>query len=100
MMFSNKRLNSDNEHLRRAIKAAHREFEVMVDELILHEPDANPKLAKIASTVAWSTVHGYAKLALEGKFGTADSEAGRREIMATLRQVLDYLSPADTAKRR
>jgi AcrR family transcriptional regulator len=100
MMFSNKRLNSDDERLRRAITAAHREFEVMVDELILHEPDANAKLAKIASTVAWSTVHGYAKLALEGKFGTADSEAGRREIMATLRQVLVYLWPADIAKRR
>lgn len=100
MMFSNKRLNSDDERLRRAIRAAHREFEVMVDELILHEPDANPKLAKIASTVAWSTVHGYAKLALEGKFGIADTEAGRREIMATLRQVLDYLWPADIAKRR
>jgi AcrR family transcriptional regulator len=99
MMFSNKRLNAEDERLRKAVKAAHREFEVVVDELILHEAGANPKLAKIASTVAWSTVHGYAKLALEGKFGSLDSDAGRRDIMATLRQALDYLWPADPAKR-
>jgi hypothetical protein len=50
------------------------------------------------ATVAWSTIHGFAKLALEGKFGAADTEAGRREIMATLRQVLEYLWPTETAK--
>jgi AcrR family transcriptional regulator len=99
MMFSNKRLIADDERLSKAVKAAHREFEIMVDELMAREPHATPKLAKIASTVAWSTVHGFAKLALEGKFGAADTEAGRREIMATLQQVLEYLWPTD-AKRR
>jgi AcrR family transcriptional regulator len=99
MMFSNKRLIADDERLRKAVKAAHREFEIVVDELMARELNATPKLAKIASTVAWSTVHGFAKLALEGKFGAADTEAGRREIMATLRQVLEYLWPTD-AKRR
>ena len=99
MMFSNKRLIADDERLRKAVKAAHREFEIMVDELMAREPHATPKLAKIASTVAWSTVHGFAKLALEGKFGAADTEAGRREIMATLQQVLEYLWPTDTKRR-
>jgi hypothetical protein len=48
--------------------------------------------------VAWSTVHGFAKLALEGKFGGAGSETGRREMMATLHEVLNYLWPSDSAK--
>jgi AcrR family transcriptional regulator len=93
MMFSNKRLVADDERLRQSIKAAYREFEIVVDELARHTPGMTPKQAKIAATVAWSTVHGFAKLALEGKFGAADSDAGRREIMATLRHALEYLWP-------
>jgi hypothetical protein len=58
-----------------------------------------PKRAKVVATVAWSMVRGYARLALEGKFGAVDTEAGRREIMATLRPVLDYLWPADTRRQ-
>lgn len=95
MMFSNKRLVADDERLRRAIKAAHREFELVVEELASHTPGMTPKQAKIAATVAWSTVHGFAKLALEGKFGAFGE--GRREIMATLRQVLEYLWPTRSA---
>jgi AcrR family transcriptional regulator len=106
MMFSNKRLVSDDERLRRAIKAAHREFEILVDQLIAKEsakesakaPRAAPKQAKIVATLAWSTVHGFAKLALEGKFGGVGTEAGRREIMATLHQVMEYLWPVNSAK--
>ncbi|HWZ40146.1 MAG TPA: TetR/AcrR family transcriptional regulator [Bradyrhizobium sp.] len=93
MMFSNKRLVADDERLRKAIKAAYLEFEIVIDELAMHTPGMTPKQAKIAATVAWSTVHGFAKLALEGKFGDADADSGRREIMATLRQVLEYLWP-------
>ncbi|WP_283807238.1 hypothetical protein [Bradyrhizobium sp. Tv2a-2] len=36
-----------------------------------------PKRAKVVATVAWSMVRGYARLALEGKFGAVDTEAGR-----------------------
>jgi AcrR family transcriptional regulator len=100
MMFSGKRLNSDDERLRSALKAAHREFETLVEDMMRHEGDVNPKRVKIVATVAWSTVHGYAKLALEGKFGDVETEAGRREIMATLRPVLDYLWPAEAGTRR
>jgi AcrR family transcriptional regulator len=98
MMFSNKRLVAEDERLRSAIKAAYREFEIVVDQLIAKEPQTTPKQAKIVATVAWSTVHGFAKLALEGKFGAVGTEAGRREIMATLRHVLEYLWPAGPAK--
>ena len=98
MMFSNKRLVSDDDRLRKAVKSAHREFEIVVEELLAVDGGADPKQAKTVSTVAWSTVHGFAKLALEGKFGNAGSEAGRREMMATLREVLDYLWPINPAK--
>jgi AcrR family transcriptional regulator len=98
MMFSNKRLVSDDERLRKAVKSAHREFELVVEELLAADGGVNARKARIVSTVAWSTVHGFAKLALEGKFGGVGSEAGRREMMATLREVLDYLWPIDSAK--
>jgi hypothetical protein len=98
MMFSNKRLVADDERLRQAVKAAYREFEIVVDELAAHTPGMVPKQAKIAATVAWSTVHGFAKLALEGKFGAAETDAGRREILATLRGVLEYLWPTHSVK--
>jgi AcrR family transcriptional regulator len=91
MMFSNKRLVADDERLRQSIRAAHREFEMVVEDLALHTPGMTPKQAKVAATVAWSTVHGFAKLALEGKFGAIGSS--RREVMASLRQVLEYLWP-------
>ena len=100
MMFSNKRLKADDERLRLAVKAAHREFEILVEDMLRQEGDTDPKRARIVATLAWSTVHGYAKLALEGKFGAVETEAGRREIMATLRSVLDYLWPAAADTRR
>jgi AcrR family transcriptional regulator len=95
MMFSNKRLIADDERLRKASRDAHREFEVVVEALIA----GTPKHAKVAATVAWSTAHGFAKLALEGKFGDPGTEPGRREIMAMLRQVLEYLWPVESARR-
>ena len=102
MMFSNKRLVADDERLRSAIKAAYREFEIVVDDLIAKQPagtpQATPEQARIVATVAWSTAHGFAKLALEGKFGAAETEAGRREITARLRHVLEYLWPVSPAR--
>jgi len=102
MIFSNKRLVADDERLRSAIKAAYREFEIVVDDLIAKQPagtpQAAPEQARIVATVAWSTVHGFAKLALEGKFGAAETDAGRREIMARLRHVLEYLWPVCPAR--
>jgi AcrR family transcriptional regulator len=98
MMFSNKRLVSDDERLRKAVKSAHREFEILVERFVAEEGGGKPRQAKIVSTVAWSTVHGFAKLALEGKFGGVGTEAGRREMMATLREVLDYLWPLDRVR--
>jgi len=98
MMFANKRLVADDERLRKAVKAAHREFEVVVEDLVAHTPGATSRQVKTVATVAWSAAHGFAKLALEGKFGATDTDAGRREILATLRQVLDYLWPIEMTK--
>jgi AcrR family transcriptional regulator len=89
MMFANKRLVADDERLRRAIKAAGHEFEHVVEELA----GGTPKQTRTAAAAAWSTVHGFAKLALEGKFGAGNDEAGRREVMRMLVQVLNYLWP-------
>jgi AcrR family transcriptional regulator len=99
MMFSNKRLVADDERLRKASRDAHREFEVVVEALVAAPPHAGAKQAKVAATAAWSTAHGFAKLALEGKFGDPGTESGRRDIMAMLRQVLDYLWPTEAARR-
>jgi hypothetical protein len=54
---------------------------------------------KTAAATACSTVHGFAKLALEEKFGSVRSEAGLREVMKTLNRVLNYLWPASDAHR-
>jgi hypothetical protein len=60
--------------------------------------DGPAKEAKTAAAAAWSTVHGFAKLALEEKFGSLKNENGRREIMMMLDQVLNYLWPASGAR--
>jgi AcrR family transcriptional regulator len=95
MMFANKRLVADDSRLRQASRAAGREFEIIIAELV----GGTPKQAKTAAAAAWSTVHGFAKLALEDKFGSVKSEAGYREIMTMLNHVLNYLWPAGSARR-
>ncbi|MCA1362990.1 TetR/AcrR family transcriptional regulator [Bradyrhizobium sp. IC3069] len=95
MMFANKRLVADDARLKQASRAAGHAFEVVVAELT----GGTAKEAKTAAAAAWSTVHGFAKLALEEKFGSVNNEAGRREIMMTLDQVLNYLWPASGTRR-
>ncbi|WP_439359055.1 TetR/AcrR family transcriptional regulator [Bradyrhizobium sp. DASA03007] len=95
MMFANKRLVADDPRLRQASRAAGHAFEIVVAELV----GGTAKEAKTAAAAAWSTVHGFAKLALEEKFGSVRNEVGRREIMMTLDQVLNYLWPASGAHR-
>lgn len=95
MMFANKRLVADDPRLSQTIKAAGREFEIVVAELV----GGTPKEAATAAAAAWSTVHGFAKLALEEKFGSVRSEAGLREVIKMLNRVLNYLWPASDAHR-
>ncbi|SPP91836.1 Transcriptional regulator, TetR-family [Bradyrhizobium vignae] len=95
MMFANKRLVADDARLKQASRAAGHAFETVVAELV----GGTAKEAKTAAAAAWSTVHGFAKLALEEKFGSVRNEGGRREIMMTLDQVLNYLWPASGARR-
>jgi AcrR family transcriptional regulator len=94
MMFANKRLVADNARLKQASRAAGHAFETVVADLV----DGPAKEAKTAAAAAWSTVHGFAKLALEEKFGSLKNENGRREIMMMLDQVLNYLWPASGAR--
>lgn len=96
MMFANKRLVADDARLREASRAAGGEFEVVVAELV----GGTPKQAKTAAAAAWSTVHGFAKLALEEKFGSVKNEAGRRKIMTTLNRILNYLWPTSGARHQ
>ena len=100
MMFSNKRLVEGDERLRKAARDAHREFEMVLEELMADDPHATPRLVKVASTAAWSTVHGFAKLALEDKFGATDTGAGRKDVVAMLRQVLEYQWPTRGPDRK
>lgn len=105
MMFSNKRLLADDERLHAAAKASYMQLKEVMGELTQEQARDRPASASqidIAARAAWSAVHGFAKLALEGKFGAADSDAGRRAIKAALRDVLDYLWPIDAPpdKRR
>lgn len=93
MMFANKRLVADDARLSQASRAAGHAFEIVVAELV----GGTAKEAKTAATAAWSTVHGFAKLALEEKFGSVKSEAARREVMMTLNQVLNHLWPPSGA---
>ncbi len=95
MMFANKRLVADDARLKQASRAAGHAFETVVAELV----GGTAKEAKTAAAAAWSTVHGFAKLALEEKFGSVRNEGGRREIMMTLDQVLNYLWSASGARR-
>ncbi len=95
MMFANKRLVADDARLKQASRAAGHAFETVVSELVA----GTAKEAKTAAAAAWSTVHGFAKLALEEKFGSVRNESGRREVMMTLDQVLNYLWPASAARR-
>jgi hypothetical protein len=47
---------------------------------------------RLAAIAAWSLVHGFAKLALEGKFDQPKGERDREKIIrTTLRPMLDYL---------
>ena len=91
MMFSNRRLLADEPRLHAAAKAAYMQLKAVMEQLPGSGPAAQ---VDIAARAAWSVVHGFAKLALEGKFGGADTAAGRGAIRAGLREVLDYLWPA------
>jgi AcrR family transcriptional regulator len=74
LMFRKDRLEADNPKLRAAGGAAYAELErVMRDNL---GPKASPESVAFAAQGAWALVHGFAHLALDGKFGAAKGGAG------------------------
>lgn len=93
IMFSNTRLLSHDDRLHAAAKAAYLPLEAVMMEMARSEPAAI-RDPGTAATAVWSAVHGFAKLALEGKFGAAESEAGQAAVIAVLRKVLDVFWPS------
>lgn len=93
MMFSNRRLLADEPRLHAAARAAYVPLRTLMGQLAGDVPTA-AQSTDVAARAAWSVVHGFAKLALEGKFGAVDTAAGRGAIRTGLREVLDYLWPA------
>jgi AcrR family transcriptional regulator len=89
LMFSNKRALAGDNRLKGAGHAAYDEMERALAALMGPGAEADIRLAAIA---AWSLVHGFAKLALEGKFDQPKGERDREKIIrTTLRPMLDYL---------
>jgi AcrR family transcriptional regulator len=91
LMFSNSRLLSDDERLHAAAKSAYLELESTIAEMVGQAPDD----IEIASISAWSAVHGFATLALEGRLGKKARGKGQSAITALLGRMLENIWPLD-----
>jgi AcrR family transcriptional regulator len=91
LMFSNSRLLADDERLSVAAKLAYLELKSAVAGIVGNASED----VEIASISAWSTVHGFAMLALDGKFGKAASGKGQAAIIGVLNRVLENIWPLD-----
>jgi AcrR family transcriptional regulator len=91
LMFSNSRLLADDERLSLAAKLAYLELKSAVAGIVGNAP----KDVEVASISAWSAVHGFATLALDGKFGNAASGKGHAAIIGVLNEVLENIWPLD-----
>jgi AcrR family transcriptional regulator len=91
LMFSNSRLLSDDERLGIAAKSAYLELKSVVAGVV----GTAPKEVETVAIGAWSAVHGFATLALEGKFGKAAPGKGQAAVTALLAQVLENIWPLD-----
>jgi AcrR family transcriptional regulator len=91
LMFSNSRLLSDDQRLSAAAKSAYLELKSTIADIVGRAPED----IEIASIGAWSAVHGFATLALEGKFGNEASSKGQTAISALLSRVLENLWPIE-----
>jgi AcrR family transcriptional regulator len=86
LMFSNKRRLIGDDRLKGAGRAAYEEMERTLGELV------PAKDARVAAVAAWSTIHGFAKLAIEGKFDAA-GKGSEKVIKGVLEPMLEYLWP-------
>jgi AcrR family transcriptional regulator len=83
LMFSNKRRLIGDDRLKGAGKAAYEEMERTLGEVV------PAKDARVAAIAAWSTIHGFAKLAIEGKFDAA-GKSSEKVIKGVLEPMLEY----------
>lgn len=91
LMFSNSRLLSDDPRLSAAAKSAYLELESTIAEMVGQAPDD----IEIASISAWSAVHGFATLTLEGRLGKKARGKGQAAITALLDRMLENIWPLD-----
>jgi AcrR family transcriptional regulator len=100
MMFSHRQRLADDDRLKGAGKAAYAELEHTLEACV---PEKNPQAARLAAVAAWSAVHGFAKLAVEGKFDQSvdgKGEKGREKVIkAILEPMLAYLWPVNGKRK-
>lgn len=101
IMFSHRQRLAGDDRLKGAGRAAYAELERTLEACV---PAGHANAARLAAVAAWSAVHGFAKLAVEGKFDqSVDSkgnEKGREKVIkAILEPMLDYLWPADGKRK-
>jgi AcrR family transcriptional regulator len=85
LMFRRDMLKSADPRLRTASKQAHGE---LVDAVRAHLGRGPERTGRAAATGAWSLVHGFAQLVLDGKF-----EDQGQNLEATLTEVLNLTFP-------
>jgi len=83
LMFRKSWLKPKSERLQLAVRAAHAEVEnTMRDYLAARNADVSARAVSIAMLGAWSLVHGFANLALDGKFDQATQGIDRDTLIA------------------
>lgn len=100
IMFSHKRHLAGDDRLKGAGRAAYAELEQTLKSCVpANDPNA-AQTARLAAVAAWSAVHGFAKLAVEGKFDSSIEGKGREKVIkAILEPMLAYLWPAKTSTK-
>lgn len=100
LMFRSDRLNSADEHLRRAGQAV---FGILQKDMARTsaEADAEGVMLPEKTALAWSIVHGFATLMLENAGFASQTQGSRAKALALVRKLLTLSRPAweSTAQR-
>lgn len=94
LMFRHDLLQPDNERLESVGSAALAELETSIRTYLGADKTANPKVLRAMVLNAWSTVHGFAHLALDGKFSSfAHPQSLNDFVSETLEEMLGIAWP-------
>lgn len=94
LMFRHDLLQPDNERLESIGSAALAELETSIRTYLGTDKTANPKVLRAMVLNAWSTVHGFAHLALDGKFSSfAHPQSLNDFVSETLEEMLGIVWP-------